>query len=424
MPSAPTSRTQALLNNDAAVVHVQDDEARPLRTGRATPLQTGLNMLNELEGQGLLGLSYTYVYSGWASVGCLLLCGGMAGFTGYALAMCMYDEHGVRVRDTYAAAGRACFGRAGARAVLVTQMTNLMCVCVVYLVLIGSTLDSVHKLVDDDDDAWQWLPHANQRIWTALATVAALPTVHVGGYKNVSWLSAAGTTIMVAIVIMGVAISAQHISEHGAAPMPALDITKVPAAFSMFIFAFSCHGIFPDLESSMAEPRHFQKVVGVVFSSNILVKAVFSLLGFFAFGTATMAVVTSNFATTPRTVISVLIAVNTWLSFPLPLVPVFNALTRAGVGGSRAARALQRSGIVLVCGAAALALPNFGVAMGLAGSLMLSFLTFIFPAVFFLRLHRPNLSAPTVACCYAVACVGALGCVSGLASNISILVNG
>ena len=108
----------------------------------------------------------------------------------------------------------------------------------------------------------------------------------------------------------------------------------------------------------------------------------------------------------------------------MPLVPVFNALARSGIGKSRATRALQRSAIVLVCGVAAVALPNFGVAMGLAGSLMLSFLTFIFPSIFFVRLHRPNLSRRTVACCYAVACVGVLGCVSGLASNINILVNG
>ena len=146
MKAAPTTSTDgALPLLDAPPAHVQDEGGEKLRTGTATPLQTGLNMLTELEGQGLLALSYTYVYSGWASVGCLLLCGLMAGFTGYTLAMCMYDQRGVRVRDTYAAAGRACFGPAGARAVLVTQMTNLVMVCVVYLVLIGSTLDSVHS---------------------------------------------------------------------------------------------------------------------------------------------------------------------------------------------------------------------------------------------------------------------------------------
>ena len=85
---------------------------------------------------------------------------------------------------------------------------------------------------------------------------------------------------------------------------------------------------------------------------------------------------------------------------------------------------MQRSAIVLACGGAAVALPNFAVASGLAGALMQPFLTFIFPALFFVRLHRPTLSPPMVACCYAVATVGALGCVAGLASNISILADG
>ena len=120
--------------------------ASDLRRGSATTLQTALNMLNELEGAGLLGIAYTFWLAGWASVACLVMCGVMAGYTGYCLAMCMYDANGVRVRDTYPKVGLACFGVRGEQIVLLTQMTNLMSVCIVYLVLIGSTLDSVYKL--------------------------------------------------------------------------------------------------------------------------------------------------------------------------------------------------------------------------------------------------------------------------------------
>ena len=400
----------------------------PLRKGQATTLQTGLNMLNELEGAGLLGMAYTFALAGWASVGCLVVCGMMAGYTGHCLAMCMYDGKGVRVRDTYRAVGHACFGPWCELSVLVVQMTNLVSVGIVYLVLIGSTLDSVYALVDQQDPAWSWLANAGRRVWSALATLAVLPTVHIGGYRKVSALSAAGTLILLAIVVMGIIISAREIADEGSPAHLSVkpSLASIPAAFSIFVFAFSCHGIFPDLEASMAHPEHFGTVVSTVFTFNIFTKAVFGLLGFFAFGSATEKVMTANFAPTPRAIISALIAANTMLSFPLPLIPVFNALKRARDEERSSATwdAVQRTAIVLFCGTVAVAVPDFGVAMGFMGSLTLPFLTFIWPTIFFVRLHRERLSGVIVAWSYTIACCGAVGSVAGLYANVKLVVNG
>merc|ERR1712070_1305252 len=157
-----------------------------------------------------------------------------------------------------------------------------------------------YQLVDESD--WSWLPAADRRVWTAISTVAVLPTVHIGGYRKISVLSALGTAILVAVVVMGVWISAEVVSDHGAKPMPSIHVAHIPAAYSIFVFAFSAHGIFPALESSMAHPERFGCVVGSVFTSNIAVKALFGLFGFFAFGSATNVVVTANFSRTPRLV--------------------------------------------------------------------------------------------------------------------------
>ena len=47
-------------------------------------------------------LPYAMLLGGPAGcLGCMLLAGAMAGFTGYALAECMYDETGKRVRTRY-----------------------------------------------------------------------------------------------------------------------------------------------------------------------------------------------------------------------------------------------------------------------------------------------------------------------------------
>ena len=402
-----------------------------LRKGRATALQTGLNMLNELEGAGLLGIAYTFALAGWASVGCLVAVGLMAGYTGYCLALCMYDGDGIRVRDNYKAVGRACFGTRGEVVVLLTQMSNLLSVGVVYLVLVGSTLSSVYTIADQHDPMWSWLPSANRRVWTSLATLAVMPTVHIGGYRKVSALSAAGTLILLAIVITGISISVRDIVKDGSrgelSATPSLSV--IPVSYSIYVFAFSCHGIFPALEASMAHPERFGCVVSTVFASNIVTKALFGLLCFFAFGPATEKVVTSNFSPMPRLIISVLVAANTLLSFPLPLIPVFKALKSArgdtsDAPGSAMCNACERTAVVLLCGSVAVVVPDFGIAMGFMGSLTLPFLTFIFPTVFVVKLHRQRLGAVIVAWSYFVACAGALGGVAGMYANIRLVVDG
>ena len=242
------------------------------------------NLANELEGTGLLGLPYTFRLGGWASAACMVLCGTMAGFTGYCIAMCMYDEKGVRVRATYRSVGLACFGRAGERTVFLMQMTNLVCVGVVFLVLIGSTLHSAHQLIGDESGSGDGasgsasilgltISRADRRLWTALATCAALPTVHIGGFRKLAYLSMAGTLLLLVIVVLGVALSAKRIGDDGLQAMPPTELKHVPAAFSIYVFAFSCHGIIPELESSMARPSDFKKVVGGVFLVNMLTKA-------------------------------------------------------------------------------------------------------------------------------------------------------
>ena len=80
----------------------------------------------------------------------------------------------------------------------------------------------------------------------------------------------------------------------------------------------------------------------------------------------------------------------------------------------------MRTSVVLFCGALAVAVPNFALAMGFMGSITLSFLTFIFPAAFYLRLHGAGGGTKMRVACYIVVFVGALGGVAGIASNIAL----
>ena len=134
---------QAIDNNDAGddeVVRDDDSERQQQQHSNdgghgsgASVLSTGLNMLNELEGAGILGLPYVLRLCGWASLVCLGAVGIMAGFTGYLLAMCMYaaGDRTKRVRSSYPAVGLAAFGKPGEMLVKIVQLANLVSVGVV-----------------------------------------------------------------------------------------------------------------------------------------------------------------------------------------------------------------------------------------------------------------------------------------------------
>jgi len=191
--------------------------------------------------------------------------------------------------------------------------------------------------------------------------------------------------------------------------------------------------------------KKFPAVISTVFLINIALKAMFTIICFLAYGQATEQVVSGNYPDAARKAVGGLIVANTLLSFPLPLVPVFRAFdcamrtapsapsapsstatsaatipARAGAG-TAAYKALKRTLIVLFCGACAFALPSFAVAMGFMGSITLSFLTFIFPATFYLKLHGAQSTLLMRVACVFVVCFGVLGGIAGIASNIAIV---
>jgi hypothetical protein len=61
--------------------------------------------------------------------------------------------------------------------------------------------------------------------------------------------------------------------------------------------------------------------------------------------------------------------------------------------------------------------------MGFMGSITLSFLTFIFPSTFYLKLHGANASVGMKCACGFVIGFGVLGGVAGIASNVALAGN-
>lgn len=335
---------------------------------KASTLQTALNMMNELEGSGLLGLPYAAKLCGVKAAGvCMVVVGCVAAYTGYLLAATMYENRKPdrkRLSSSYAAVGARAFGAYGQNAVRLVQMFNLSFVGIVYLVLIGNAMESVHSFYPHEGSR-------SKRLWILVSFCAAFPTVHFGGYRKVWIMSLIGLTALTAIVVLGIAFSCDHIAKHDvASSLPTFELKHLPAAFSMFLFAFSAHGIFPDLEDSMREKNHFGSVVAIVFIVNIALKAIFTGAGVLAYGDEVDPILTANLPVYARSSMAILIAVNTWMSFPLPLIPLFRMIREMrGKTRSCVIPFLERSVVVFFCGIVAVAVPNFAICMGYVDSL-------------------------------------------------------
>ena len=99
-------------------------------------------------------------------------------------------------------------------------MANLVAVGIVYLVLMGACLASLAPLPLPASVS-EHLPQADHRLWTAIATAAALPTVHIGGYKKLAALSGLGLLCLSSVIVVGLAAGADELGKNGSQPVPA-----------------------------------------------------------------------------------------------------------------------------------------------------------------------------------------------------------
>ena len=306
--------------------------------------------------------------------------GLLAAITGVMLTKSLYAD-GRRICSSYGDLGEAYFGGLHGRSVvLMVQRFNQFMVGVVFLVLIGTTLEAAHPMTGVYKAV----------VWKGVATLAVLPLVHLSKLSHIAWLSyfsIASLAVAVALVISACVhkLKEGKIDEH----LHEMHWHKLPASFAIFVFAFSAHGLFPEFEAGMSRPRNFGFVLGGVYFSNLLFKIGFSVTAYFAFGDQTQQVISSNLSEHQRIVISLCIALNAALTYPLVLEVFFRSFERNNHRLQQLwPRAIFRSLTVLGGGVVAISLPNFAVAMGFAGSGSQMLLTFIFPGMLYALARR------------------------------------
>eukprot|EP00940_MAST-03C_sp_MAST-3C-sp2_P003315 g3315.t1 len=178
-------------------------------------------------------------------------------------------------------------------------------------------------------------------------------------------------------------------------------------------------------EASMAKPEDFPKALTVTYVALTLVKLSFGGVAWMAFGDATDEIITENLSKTTQKIVSAAIGLNTWLTLPLVVVVFFRitsgVLQRVDVSWSR--QLAERVIALSMCGVCAALLPHFALLVSIFGALSGTLLTFIFPAVMYMKLHGARAGLAANAGAVLLCVFGVVGGSLGLVLSIKRLVS-
>uniref|UniRef100_A0A158R3X2 Aa_trans domain-containing protein n=1 Tax=Syphacia muris TaxID=451379 RepID=A0A158R3X2_9BILA len=353
-----------------------------------TALQAAWNVTNAIQGMFIVGLPFAVKVGGWWAI--VALCGVayLCYCTGVLLIECLY-ESGVKVRQSYKEVADAYIPGTG-RLVLVAQLTELFSTCIIYIVIAGDLLQGCFPSIDKT--AWMML------VATSLLACSFLDSLQV--VSNLSLVNAISHLIVNAILVFYCLgqISSWVWSEVSLFPDPRI----VPTVFGVVIFGYTSHIFLPSLEASMKNPNQFKSMLKWSHVVAAAFKSMFGLLGFLTFGELTQNEFSNSLPNQGfKILINLVLVVKVLFSYPLPYFAAVHLIRENffqgtqktwfsscyGVGNTLREWALCLRIIMLLFTLfVALSVPYLIELMGLIGNITGTMLSFIWPALFHLKI--------------------------------------
>lgn len=365
-------------------------------TGSVSVCKTVVNIINFIEGIGFLALPYAVKRGGIAAIVAFLITPIFSCYTGTVLIDCLYDtdekQRRVRVRSTFKDLGEVLWPKYGGYLVTVLVHVTLYVVSVSYLILCGSLMShavpSVPLTVTE---------------WTCIAGVVVLPTTFLKSLSEIAWISALSVVALISVLIAVLWYGIEHVDEWNLGTILFWDTEGVTIALPIIILSYGATGILPLAEDSMREKHKFPMALALAYLVLVLVKLSFAFVSFLSFGSSTLQVIINNFPAGPfRMSISFLFVFSCLLSYALPLRPVFllleetevitNTFSKIPILGSILIRIIMVLSTVVI----AILVPKFALIISFTGSIIGSFLNYIFPCALHLKLRFHQLKAHEV----------------------------
>ena len=347
---------------------------------------------------------------------------------------------------TYVEIGRAAYGSAGARLVNFGVVGMSLGVCAAYLVFVGTTLHSVFVNVGvypamsiggSCASATSMAPGC-----IALPLLVTLPVFGaialLEDYSKLAWTSLAGIVLVVvamaSVLIYGAAT--QPVSLAAIAAAPFIRWRTYPLFFGNAAFTFCIHTVAIPVHASLADPeRDYEAAVDrstmFVAVINIAFAAVCSML-FQSAGVQANVLQNLPQGEHLSVLVKVLLCVVMILTYALFLQPVAELIEHVffkatfEVATEKAAlrhRRAIRVAVILVTTLLALAVPDFGLACNLVGSVANTLVGLIMPPLFYRKLMGDRLTNRERTICATIVVFGTVLMVVGTTVTVIAIVD-
>ncbi|KAK7256761.1 hypothetical protein RIF29_30224 [Crotalaria pallida] len=384
--------------------------------------QSVINGTNMLCGIGILTIPYAVKEGGWLSLTILVIFSVICCYTGILLRRCLESYPGLK---TFPDIGQAAFGIVGRLCIAITLYMELYASCVEYIILMSDNLSS---LFPNTHMRFGGVDIGTRETFAITAAILVLPTVWLKNLSLLSYVSVGGivSSILVTLCLFWVGMIDQVEFKPGA---KVLDMTNLSVSLGLYSYGFAGHAVFPNIYSSMKEPKRFQSVLYVSFAFCLIMYVGVGAIGYLTFGDAVESQFTLNM---PKDLHASKIA--TWTTVVTPLTKY--ALTILPISLSieelipfpelrcHAMSVLVRSVLVISSLLVALCVPYFGSLMALIGSFMSMLVALIYPCTCYLKLQSGRLSKAERTNCILIIIVGVVSGTAGTYSAMSRIIGG
>ena len=363
-------------------------------------------ILPVLHGSAVLGVPYAFMVGGKAFLPASILICILATICSKLLIDCMYEisprsQLRKRVYGMYEDLAFACWGRAGknflkAITILYFAMNN-----VVNIVLLFKSLDNLLS------DVKMSLPSNN--ILGCLFVLLFLPFLFgIKEFSILAYLGLCGTISVLVVCITSVIILVDDSCEwkKNFDEMPMIDLQKFPVAISIIMYTLVVAPTIPIIEGTMSDRTQATAAIYISFGVSSLSKIFFGAIGYLTFGMLTMELIATNISIvsqTARYIISTMLLVYVFCNtiyYTFILMDMIDGLFINNVSNEIARGKRYRVPWMIVSRPICLAIltatghvmPYFALVSSVVGAICGSFLAFIAPVYFHVKLKWYEMS--------------------------------
>lgn len=351
----------SLLDNDNDKLNLVE------KTHKCSLWKTIINLINCVEGVGLLALPYAISRGGISAVFGLLFAPFLMGYTSNLIVDCLYEvnEKGerIRVRSTYHEVGQHCW--APLRHVVFILVGLCTFISSVSFLVLSSTL--LHQI-------FPVIPLTESQ-WACIAAFLVFPTVLLEYLSRIAWISVFAIIALVASVCLCLTYEFQEVHDWDVQSLLFWDTRGFVISFNIFILTYFLHTAVIQTEEEMAERSKFNIAIVFCFTISSSVKVVFALAGYLTYTSATKEVILANLPTgIPIQIIGSFVVINTLMTYPICMLIFIKLFEESHIHQKLTDKihpklvfvSLRVLAVCLTL-AAAVSLPHFALVTSLAG---------------------------------------------------------